>query len=785
MLNTKTDISRGFRFCLGDTACPQNAQTVCLPHTVGLTPAISSGCRNYQGKCIYERSFFIPKEYEGRKVLVEFDGAMGKSVLLVNGTRAAEHFCGYIPFVADIGAFLRYGEENLLRITLDNSDDPLLPPGKPQGDLDFTYDGGLYRKAYLRVFEPLYITDPLLVDEVAGGGIFVHYSDVSDKSASVHVRVQVKNEYPAKRAYTLCLTLLDAEGKSVASRSLEGELACGADEYLQTRFDLSSPRLWSIDTPYLYTLRAEIVSNGEKIYTEDTEIGIRTFRYTLEDGVLFNGVSHRFSGVNYHMTWPYIGNAVPDSLLVRDMKKLKEMGCENIRSHYPFGAAVTDACNRLGMTLIVSNPGWQFCEEGLFLERAKQNMRRIVRWQRNNPAILLWEPILNESKMSYEIQLAFHELVHEEYPYDDCYTASDYGPTDVSYRDYVPGMIGAADYGFVEKRDLTPTPVWTREYGDDPDNFNDQNTVWRMPRTFGDAPMVDAVDRMLKRYLDSELAVSVQYIDVYNNKKRCGYGVWPGIAHNRGYHMNPCYGGHLDLFRVEKFSYYFMKSQQDREIAGDVLFIASWWCDISPNDVTVYSNAEEVELWCDGVLVGRQRPDDVAVKHPPFTFPQVRRKYRQQHLQNGRSTLTARAFIGGRQVAEQSVTAPGVPRRLTLEADLMGIAPIADGADIFAVRCKMIDENQVTVPLMGDAHPILLELSGEGEIVGDASIMANPVCPEAGIATFLVRTTRTPGEIKLRARLYWDTLVKGVHERTAVQPAELTLRSLSCPEETV
>ena len=771
----KIDISQNLRFCLGGEWNDQAAETVCLPHCVKLAPANASGGRNYQGKCIYEKSIFIPTEYEGKKVIIEFGGAMGVSVLEINGKTVAEHFCGYIPFIADISNSLRFGEENTLRITLDNSDNPEVPPGKPQSELDFCYEGGLYRKASISVFEPLYITNPLLANEVAGGGIFVHYTDVSAESAKVHVKTQIKNEFAIGKDYSLALTLIDADKNEVGKISRDGHLESNSSEYLTSCFDVSAPKLWSIDAPNLYTLRAEIILEGECVYSTDTEIGIRTFEYTVDNGVIFNGTSHRFSGVNYHMTWPYIGNAVPDSLLLRDMLKLKQMGCENVRSHYPFGAAVTDACNRLGMTLIVSNPGWQFCEEGIFVERARQNMRQIIRWQRNNPSIILWEPILNESKMDYDTQLSFHEVVHEEYPYGDCYTASDYGPTDVSYRDYVPGMIGLADYGFIEKRDLTPTPIWTREYGDDPDNFTDQNTVWRMPRSFGDAPMVDSVDRMLKRYMDSE-SESVQYIDVYNNKKRCGYGVWPGIEHNRGYHMNPCYGGHLDMFRIEKFSYYFMQSQQDRESAGDVLYIASWWCDVSPNDVTVYSNAEEVELWCDGVLVARQRPDDVAVKHPPFTFKEVRRRYKQRPYPN-RSSLTARSFVGGVQVAEQTIIAPGVPSYLTLEADSMGIPLKADGSDIIAIRCKMTDRSGTTVPLMGDSLPIFFEIEGEGEIVGDASIMANPVLPVAGIATVLVRSTTKAGKIKIKARLYWDSLTDGTFTRASVRPAELEIES--------
>ena len=775
MNNFTIDISRGFEFCIGNEWDEARAEHVCLPHSVKLTPANSSGCRNYQGPCIYKKRIFIPSDYKDQKILIEFGGAMGVSKLFINGKLVAEHFCGYIPFVADVGEHLRYNEENEICITLDNSDNPDVPPGKPQSELDFTYEGGLYRKAALSVFGKLHVTHPLLANEVAGGGVFVHFEDVSNESAKVCIKTHIKNEFNTAKNYTLELLLTDKDGKEVASKQIESQLESNTAEYIETVFTLSDPDLWSIHSPYLYTLTVRTLCDDGITYESSEEIGIRTFRYTVDDGVIFNGSSHRFSGVNYHMTWPYIGNAVPDGLLLRDMIKLKQMGCENIRSHYPFGKAITDACNRLGMTMIVSNPGWQFCREGIFLERAKQNMRQIIRWQRNNPSIILWEPILNESKMSYEIQLAFHEVVHEEYPYGDCYTASDFGPTDVSYKDYVPGMIGYPDYGFIEKRDLTPTPIWTREYGDDPDNFTDQNTVWRMPRAFGDAPMVDAVNRMLKRYQKSE-ENSVQYIDVYNSKTRCGYGVWPGISHNRGYHMNPCYGGHLDLFRIPRFSYYFMQAQQDREIAGDILYIASWWSDVSPDDVTVFSNAEEVELICDGVTVARQAPDDVAVKHPPFTFSHVRRDYKARPYPR-RSELVARAYVGKELVAESKIIAPGVPRKLVLSTDDCNIPFYADGSDILAVRCTVTDADGTTVPLMADSLPILFEIEGEGEIVGDSSIMANPICAEAGIATVLIRSTEKAGSIKLRARLLWDDLTDGEYKRSTVFGDEILIET--------
>jgi beta-galactosidase len=229
------------------------------------------------------------------------------------------------------------------------------------------------------------------------------------------------------------------------------------------------------------------------------------------------------------------------------------------------------------------------------------------------------------------------------------------------------------------------------------------------------------------------------------------------------------------MFRVPKFSYYFMQSQQDREVVGDILFIASWWSDISPNDVTVYSNAEQVELWCDGVLVDRRVPDEVAVKHPPFTFANVRRNYKAKN----RSRLVAKAFVGNELVAEQEIVTPGVPIKLKIEADTMDMPFFADGSDILAVRCYMIDNVGGVVPLMGDDHPILFEIEGEGEIVGDSSIWANPICPEGGVATVLVRSTCKAGEIKLKAKMLWEQGC-GIEIPCSVKGDEIVITTVEC-----
>ncbi len=741
---------------------------VCLPHTIMLTPANSSGGRNLKAKCFYEKTIFFGSEYKDKKILIEFEGAMGAAKLFVNDQFVNDHYCGYTPFITDITDYVKINTENKITVEVDNRESDEYPPGKPEELLDFSYDGGLYREACLHITNKTYITNPILANEVAGGGVFVSYGSITEALAEVNVKTQIKNEQNKVICGMIQNRLLDCDGNVAAIASNELHIAADSSVYDFTELNVTEPKLWDVDSPNLYLLETSIICDGEIIDQVITEIGIRSLEFTIDNGTIINGKSRIISGANYHHTYPYIGNAVPNSLLKRDIMKLKEAGMENIRSHYPFSTEFLSFCNQIGMTVIVSNVGWQFYKEGIFAERAHQNMRDIIRWQRNNPSIILWEPILNESRMDFEVQKGFHELVHEEYPYAMCYTASDWGPTDVAYREYDPGMIGKGreEYGFLNIKYDKERPMWIREYGDFPDNFVDQNTAWRTPRGWGDYAMVQCVERMIGRFDITEGT----YTKVFNNKKLCGYGTWPGIEHNRGYHINPCFGGYYDLFRVPKFSLYFMQSQVDRKIIGDQLFIANYWCETSPGDVIVYSNAEKVRLYHNDTLVAEQYPDeDVMVAHPPFTFKDVRRNYKNRD----RSTLKAQAIVNGEVVKEVMVMSPGVPKKIILEADFMGIPLSATGADIVCVYCKVVDDHGNVVPYAADNHPILFEIEGEGEIIGDESIGANPVRPEGGIAAILVKSTQRAGNIKIRASVFWPQ-----YSNIGIEAGELIIDSI-------
>jgi len=149
-------------------------------------PAEASGCRNYQGIAWYRKHFTMPKECQGRDVTLYFEAIMGKQTIYVNGQKVKEHEGGYLPFSISL-AGCSVGDDIIIAIKADNSDDKNYPPGKKQMTLDFAYHGGIYRDVWLIAKNKVAITDVNEENKVAGGGLFVHYANISEKSAEVFI----------------------------------------------------------------------------------------------------------------------------------------------------------------------------------------------------------------------------------------------------------------------------------------------------------------------------------------------------------------------------------------------------------------------------------------------------------------------------------------------------------------------------------------------------------------------------------------------------------------------
>ena len=728
-------------------------QRVNLPHSVRLEPLNASGGRNYQGVCWYRKHFLLPSQWKGRTLSLRFEGAMQVADVWLNGQHLTTHYGGYLPFAMDLGKAARFGDDNALTVRLDNSDNPDVPPGKPQNALDFSYFGGLYRSVQLQVMAPLHITDSVLANTPASGGVFITYPQVSAASSTVRVRTDVANESAFPRDGEVTQELFAPDGSTVAKASGEAHFeARGGHSFVQN-LEVRAAKLWHPYHPDLYILHTLVREKGFVVDDVWSRIGIRSIRFDKNEGLLLNGEPFFSSGANRHQDHPYVGAALPDSAQYRDVKKLRDAGFTSYRSHYPQAPAFMDACDELGMLAIVSNPGWQFMGGDLFKSRAYQNAREMVRRDRNHPCVILWEAQLNETD-NRPVAPALQRIVHEEYPGSDCYTAGD-----------LTELPGFAGWDVVYNGNRGDKPGWWREWGDQVDNWGDQQGSSRVPRGWGEVPMLVQTQNHLKRW--DEVLASNAGPPRPDLGRLGGACIWSGIDCYRGYHHQPFYGAPLDLFRLPKFDYYQLQSQRPPDVrvpgvdGGPMVFIASFATFHSPTAITVFSNCEEVRLSQDGAVIGTQKPDaGHLAAHPPFTFAaQPSGTERSMLFASGvnqpgvqAGELKAEGIIGGKVVATHIVRSPGVPTHLELQADYAGRDLRADGSDWIRVYARLCDSRGTTYPYGDDM--VSFRVEGPGVIIGSAAIGANPTRAEAGIATALVRASSTPGILTVYAEAF-------------------------------
>jgi beta-galactosidase len=769
-----------------DTAWDQ----VNLPHTARLEKFDASGGNNFQGICWYRRHFTPPDSWKGRKLLLNFGAAMQVADIFLNGKKLTTHFGGYIPFTLDITSAVTFGADNVLAARLDNSDNKDVPPGKPQNQLDFTYFGGLYRDVRLDVTDRLHISDVMLADKAAGGGIFVSYPSVSKDAAVVQVQTEVVNEYPDARTATVTQEIRDSTGKIVVTGSANLQLAPGAAVTDTQKLNVAAPNLWHPNHPYLYTLHTTISAGGKVVDSLDTRIGIRTFKFDAATGLSINGEKFVSLGANRHQDHPYVGYASSDQAQYREAKLLREAGFTSIRSHYPQSPAFVDACDELGLLLIVSNPGWQFNGGDLFNQRVYQDAREMIRRDRNHPCVILWEAQLNESRNN-QLYPTLQKIVHEEFPFDPCYTAGD----------SVGGRGANWDVVYFGRGNVPTKPTWIRELGDSVDNWSDQQSRSRVARGWGEmAQLVQAwshVDAINRAY--------------QNSPRLGGLDLWAGVDAYRGYNHMAFLGGPIDLFRLPKFDAYFFKSQSPPDVHipglndGPMVFIANYATFQSPTMVTVFSNCQQVRLTqtqaarrgstTQPTVLGPQNPmPDYALPHPPFTFKATNfsgdqtTMYMTGVAQPGTAVgeLKAEGLIDGKVVATQTIRAPGVPAKLRIVADLDGSELTADGSDWIRVHAYICDARGTTHPYANDE--ITFSATGEGSIIDDNRIRANPIRAEAGIATALVRATLHAGKLTIRAEAFGltpaETKIESIPMSGTVVPGRDVAQDALQPQQT-
>lgn len=355
-------------------------EPVRLPHNVKELPLHYAGPEDYELVCGYRRKLAIPESWRGKRLFLQFDGAAHEADVYINGIHAGSHRCGYTAFRLEITDYARFGGEMDLAVKLDTRENPAIPPFGFV--IDYLTYGGLYREVWLDVREESYITD-----------VFV----TTPATDTLMAQVKVCGTYDAIR-----LSVLDGE-----------QLLVEAEGSALQRITDPEAQPWTVESPKLYTLRAELLKGGEILDRQEVRFGYRTAEFRA-DGFYLNGEKLFLRGLNRHQSYPYFGYAAPERLQREDARILKqELQCNAVRtSHYPQSQHFIDECDRLGLLVFTELPGWQHIGDKAWKEQALENLREMVLQYRNHPSIILWGVRINESVDDDEFYTRANALCH-------------------------------------------------------------------------------------------------------------------------------------------------------------------------------------------------------------------------------------------------------------------------------------------------------------------------------------------------------------------------------------
>lgn len=390
-LNDDWLFTEQFEDSLAAPEYPENTlQPVRLPHTCKETPFHYFDESLYQMVSGYRRHLLIPKDWQGKQILLTFEGAAHDSTVFCNGKKVGEHHCGYTAFTVDLTDNVLYGQDNLLCVRLDSRENLNVPPFGYV--IDYMTYGGIYRDVRLEVKEKVSLSD-----------IFVHTA-IDFKSSPVtaqitsEITLTASDENVTIRQYYM--------PKSTAAAQESWRLLCEQTVSADTTGDkkialtaaITDPLLWDTEEAHLYILKTQLYQDNTLLDETETNFGIREAVFK-KDGFYLNGRKLRIRGLNRHQSFPYVGYAMPKSMQRLDADLLKkELGLNAVRtSHYPQSHYFLERCDELGLLVFTEFPGWQHIGDDSWKAQAVANAEDMIRQYRNHPSIILWGIRINES----------------------------------------------------------------------------------------------------------------------------------------------------------------------------------------------------------------------------------------------------------------------------------------------------------------------------------------------------------------------------------------------------
>lgn len=695
-------------------------ERVTLPHSNKIHPYHNFDDADYQFISTYRKRFTLPEARQGRRVFVDFDGAMLATTVSINGQTFPEHRGGFTPFSFDLTDYLQDGE-NLLEVSLDSRERHDIPP------FGFTVDymvfGGIYRDVHLRYVDPVYIEK-----------VFVTPLDVLSDAPKLQIEAVLSNTLDS--AVTVSLAgMFDVDEAQSVGDVLDVELAPHSQQRVSLLLDdlteegtLAKPALWTPSDPRLYSATLSLDWGDEPTAFDRLQVrfGFRTVAFK-DDGFYLNGQRLQLRGLNRHQNYPFIGCAAPARLQRKDADILKdELGVNVVRtSHYPQSPHFLDRCDEIGLLVFEEIPGWQHIGDEDWKQLSLRDVRAMIERDYHHPSIIIWGVRINESWDDHDFYVRTNALAREldktrptggvrffqgsEF-LEDVYTLNDFS-NDIQEPQITPHLVTEFN------GHMFPTKTWDNEERRVEHALRHAKIQARAANVGGVAGAIGwcAFD--------------------YNTHKEFGAG------------DRICYHGVMDIWRLPKFAAYFYESQQD-PANNIVLRIASNWVlgDVKEGliePITVFSNCEEIVAYMGGEKKGTFKPAHdkyPKLPHPPFVLTGL-----DAILARPYGDLRLEGYIGGQKVAEHSLSAMQLPHALTLEADDSEL--LADGADMTRLVFKMVDK-------YGNPHPYAIQIvqfTLEGD--SDAQLIGtNPFPLVGGQAALYLRAGHQAGTAIIKAQ---------------------------------
>ena len=684
-------------------------ERVVIPHTNIRLPWHSFDEKSYEFVSSYRRRFKLPAEARGKRVFVDFEGAMTASTVWINGQRLGEYKGGYTPFSFDLTPHLDFDGENVLAVDLDSSERPDIPPFGYQ--IDYLTFGGIYREVSLRIVPATFIEN-----------VFAKPKEVLTDHPSLDVDCYIQRMEASRDALTLEVSLRDgdrvlAKGTQKIPAAQAGSEPAAYTVHLER---LGAIKLWDLTHPNLYNVQVRLLRGTQAVDEVSRTIGFREAQFT-DHGFELNGKVIKLRGLDRHQTFPFVGQAMPGRAQRRDAHILRnKLKCNIVRtSHYPQSRHFLDACDEIGLLVLEEIPGWQHIGDEPWKLISIDNVGRMIRRDWNHPSIILWGVRINESKDDHDFYVRTNALAHKLDP-----TRQTGGIRYFQESEFLEDVFTMNDFGFPLKS---------------PNHARYLNTEF-VGHTYP-TKTIDQVERLTEHTLrhariHDQLASNAQYAG--------GIG-WCAFDYNThgdfGSGDRICYHGVTDIFREPKPAAGFYKSQCDpaEEV---VLEPAFHWArgdaSIGFSNAVMCSNCDQIKLYIADELVATVDPDRKQFAHlryAPFVVE-------LGELFHKWGDLRLEGYIQGKQVIVKKYSGKGIDQKFTLLPDDKSL--IADGADTTRVVLRVTDEFDAIRPFANDA--VKFELEGPAELIGD-----NPFALIGGTGAVWIRAKEQAGTVTLTA----------------------------------